>query len=147
MAENPEQVLEQARAELAAWDEAHSLTSIDPGMQSMRFHESQVKRSKNLRSHLSRMRREAREREVLVENVEKAKRALRAAALPQKPVDPADLAGAAAVFVITRGHGEWHRVIRVNKATVTCWAPPGYDQPRIPHDRIFDVRRNEQEKR
>lgn len=145
MSENPERVLEQARAELATWDETHALKSIDPGMQSMRFHETQATRSKNLRSHLSRMRRETLEREALVENVESAKRAVRAAAMPQTPVDPAELAGAVAVFVITRNHGEWQRVIRVNKTTVTCWAPPGYDQPRIPHGRIFGIRKKEQE--
>lgn len=140
-----EELVAAARAELAAWDEAHALKSIDPGMQSMRFHESQTQRSKGLRSHLNRVRREALEREGLVAKLEKAERAARAAELPSSPVDPGDLQGALAVLVITHGHGEWHRVIRVNKTTVTCWAPPGFDQPRFEHRRIYAVRKHASE--
>lgn len=138
-------LVDAARAELAAWDEAHALKSIDPGMQSMRFHETQARRDKNLASHLNRVRREEKERGALVAKLEKAERAARAASLPANPVAPAELVGAVAVFVVTRGHGEWQRVVRINKTTVTCWAPPGHDQPRIAHDRIYGVRRAEQE--
>lgn len=139
----PDAMREQAEEALRAWDFDHQLGTTDPGLQSMRFHESQAKRNKKLTSYLNRLGREARERDRLVENIAKAKRAERAAALPAEPVDPAELAGASAVMVITRGHAEWCRVIRVNKTTVTCWAPPGFDQPRHPHGRIYAVRHGE----
>lgn len=129
-----------AEEALAAWDAAHQVGPTDPGLQSMRFHESQTKRTKNLNAYLNRLGREKRERDRLVEDIARAKRAERAAAIPDEPVDPATLKGASAVMVVTRGHAEWYRVIRVNKTTVTCWAPPGFDQPRYPHSRIFDVR-------
>jgi len=135
--------LEQAEAALATWDEAHKVGPTDPGLQSMRFHESQAKRSKKLKGYLNQLGRESRERDRLVLDVEKAKRAARAAAIPSEPVDPAELVGATAVMVVTRGHAEWCRVVRVNKTTVTCWAPPGFDQPRHPHSRIYAVRHAE----
>lgn len=129
----------EAQAALEAWDAAHQLESIDPGMQSMRFHESPSKRGKNLTAYLNRMGRETRERNRLEGNLQKAKWAEKLAAQPTEPVDPDTLKGATAVRVLTRGMTEWHRVIRVNKTTVTCWAPPGFDQPRYPHDRIVGV--------
>lgn len=144
--EPPKSAVEQAQEALDAWDAAHQLESIDPGMQSMRFHESQAKRDKKLNAYLNRLGRENRERSRLVGAVTKAKRAERAAALPSEPVDPATLKGATAVMVLTRGYAQWHRVIRVNKTTVTCWAAPGFDQPRFPHNRIFDVRHPEEKK-
>lgn len=143
--EAPKSAVEKAQDALDAWDAAHQIGPTDPGLQSMRFHESQRTRDKKLTSYLNRLGREKRERDRLVENVAKAKRAEYAAALPSEPVDPATLKGASAVMVITRGYAEWHRVIRVNKTTVTCWAPPGFDQPRYPHSRIYDVRHPEKE--
>lgn len=139
----PAETREKAEEELAVWDAAHQLGPTDPGLQSMRFHESQATRNMKLTSYLNRLGRESRERDRLVGNLAKAKRAERVAALPTEPVDPAELEGASAVMVITRGHAEWCRVIRVNKTTVTCWAPPGFDQPRHPHSRIYAVRHGE----
>jgi hypothetical protein len=132
--------VEKAEEALRAWDAAHQVGPTDPGLQSMRFHESQAQRNKKLKSYLNQLGRESRERDRLVENVAKAKRAERAALIPAEPVDPSTLKGASAVMVVTRGHAEWCRVIRVNKTTVTCWAPPGFDQPRHPHSRIYAVR-------
>lgn len=129
-----------AEAALVAWDEAHQVQPTDPGLQSMRFHESQATRTKNLRSYLNQLGRESREREWLEEDLRKAKRALFLANQPTTPVDPADLEGATAVQVLTHGAAVWHRVIRVNKTTVTCWAEPGMDQPRYPHNRVVGVR-------
>lgn len=138
--------VKEAQAALDAWDAAHQLESIDPGKQSMRFHEPQSKRTKNLNAYLNRQGREKRERARLEENLRKAKRAEKLAAQPTDPVDPATLKGASAVQVLTRGMAEWHRVIRVNKTTVTCWAPPGFDQPRYSHDRIVGVHYSEETK-
>ncbi|MTE24845.1 hypothetical protein [Microbacterium sp. ZXX196] len=132
--------VQRAEEALAAWDAAHQLTSTDPGMQSRRFHVPQARLNKELTTYLNRVRRENAERALLVGEIEKAKHAARAAEIPSEPVDPAALKGAIAVMVVTRGHAEWHRVIRVNKTTVTCWAPPGFDQPRHPHSRIYAVR-------
>lgn len=40
--------------------------------------------------------------------------------------------------------GNWRRVRRVNKTTVTCEeSEPGMDAPRIPHDRIVETRHQE----
>lgn len=136
----------EAQAALDAWDTAHQLESIDPGMQSMHFHESQTKRTKNLNAYLNHLGRETRERNRLEGNLRKAKRDAKLAAQPTAPVDPTSLKGAAAVQVLTRGMAEWHHVIRVNKTTVTCWAPPGFDQPRYPHDRIVGVHHPEESK-
>ncbi|NHI16848.1 hypothetical protein [Microbacterium excoecariae] len=132
--------VQRAEEALAAWDDAHQLTPIDPGMQSRRFHVPQARLDKELATYLNRVRQENTERALLVGEIEKAKRAARVAEIPSEPVDPAALKGAIAVMVVTRGHAEWHRVIRVNKTTVTCWAPPGFDQPRHPHSRIYAVR-------
>lgn len=134
------EVVAAAEAALVAWDEAHQVQPTDPGLQSMRFHESQAKRTKNLRSYLNQLGRESRERERLEEDLRKAKRALFLANQPTEPVDPATLKGATAVQVLTHGAATWHRVIRVNKTTVTCWAAPGMDQPRYPHNRVVGVR-------
>lgn len=136
--------VQDAEAALAEWDRLHQIGPTDPGMQSMRFHESQSKRDKNLTSYLNRLGREKRERERLVRAVEKARAEERQAAREAlAPVDPAQLKGARLVLV--RGHMglSWHRVVRVNAKTVTCWAPPGMDQPRFPHDRIVDIRRED----
>lgn len=140
----PKSAVTLAEEALEAWDAAHQIGPTDPGLQSMRFHESQAKRTKSLNAYLNRLGREKRERDRLVEDIAKAKRAERVAALPDEPVDPASLKGASAVMVVTRGHAEWHRVIRVNKTTVTCWAPPEFDQPRYPHSRIYGVRHSEE---
>lgn len=35
----------------------------------------------------------------------------------------------------------WAQVVRVNAKTVTCWAAPGMDQPKIPRDRIRETRK------
>lgn len=142
--EAPKSAVALAQEALDAWDAAHQIGSTDPGLQSMRFHESQAKRDKKLTTYLNRLGREKRERDRLVANIAKAKRAERAAAIPAEPVDPATLKGATAVMVVTRGYAEWHRVIRVNKTTVTCWAPPEFDQPRFPHSRIYGVRHPEE---
>jgi hypothetical protein len=139
--------VEQAEEALRAWDAAHQVGPTDPGLQSMRFHESQAQRSKKLKGYLNQLGRESRERERLVENIAEAKRTERAAAIPAAPVDPATLKGAVAVMVVTRGYAEWCRVVRVNRTTVTCWAPPGFDQPRHPHNRIFAVRHADVENR
>lgn len=136
----------EAQDALDAWDAAHQLESIDPGMQSMRFHESQTKRTKGLNAYLNRLGRETRERNRLEGTLRKAKWAAKLAAQPTDPVDPATLKEATAVQVLTRGIAEWHRVIRVNKTTVTCWAPPGFDQPRYPHARIVGVHHSEESK-
>ena len=124
---------------LAEFDEAHQVQPTDPGLQSMRFHQTQATRTKNLNAYLNQLGRESRERERLEENLRKAKRAVFLAAQPATPVDPATLKGATAIQVLSRGVAEWHRVVRVNKTTVTCWAEPGYDQPRYPHNRIVGV--------
>lgn len=136
----------EAQEALDAWDAAHQIGPTDPGLQSMRFHESQTKRTKNLNAYLNQLGREKRERDSLEENLRKAKRAEKLAAQPTTPVDPSTIKGATAVQVLTRGMAEWHRVIRVNKTTVTCWAPPGFDQPRYPHDRIVGVHHPEETK-
>ncbi|MCZ4326719.1 hypothetical protein [Brachybacterium paraconglomeratum] len=133
--------IEEAQAALDAWDAAHQVGPTDPGLQSMRFHESPAKRSKDLTAYLNRLRREATERDRLEKALVEAKRAERLAALPTTPVDPEQLKGATAVLVLQHGSWvEWQRVIRVNRTTVTCWAAPGMDQPRYPHHRIVGVR-------
>lgn len=35
----------------------------------------------------------------------------------------------------------WAQVVRVNAKTVTCWAAPGMDQPKIGKDRIRETRK------
>ena len=134
--------IERAQAELDAWDKAHQVGPTDPGVLSMRFHETQSKRDKGLNTYLNRLGREARERARLVEAVKKAKRDARVAALPKTPVDPAELKGATEVLVLRRGSWtEWHRVKRVNPKTVTCYAPePGFDEPRFLHGVVVGVR-------
>lgn len=136
--------VQAAEAALADWDRMHQVQPTDPGMQSMRFHESQAKRTKSLTAYLNRLGRESRERDRLEENVRRARREEREAARAAlSPVDPARLKGA--VLVLVRRHTglSWHRVVRINSKTVTCWAPPGMDQPRFPHDSIVDVRRED----
>lgn len=139
----PDQIA-AAQAALDAWDAAHQVQPTDPGMQSMRFHETPAKRAKDLRAYLNGLKRETEQRERLVEALRRAKRDARDAELAAlTPVDPTTLKGAYMVQV-RRPHGtEWHRVIRVNPKTVTCWAPPGMDQPRWPHDQIVATRHEE----
>lgn len=129
-----------AEAALEAWDSAHQVQPTDPGLLSMRFHESQGTRDKNMDAYLNRLGREKLTRARLEKNLDRAKRAAFLANQPNTPVDPAELEGATAVQVLTHGAAVWHRVIRVNKTTVTCWAEPGMDQPRYPHNRIVGVR-------
>lgn len=130
----------KAEAALAAWDQAHQIGPTDPGLQSMRFHTTQATLNKNLNAYLNQLGKEAKARAKLEEDLRKAKRALHLASQPTTPVDPATLKGATAVQVLERGTAVWHRVVRVNKTTVTCWAEPGFDQPRYPHNRIVGVR-------
>lgn len=134
--------VEIAQAALDEWDARHRLGSVDPGMLSMRFHEPQARRDKDLNAYLNRLGRDARERERLAEAVERAKRDERVAALPKTPVDPADLKGATQVLVLRRGAWvEWHRVKRVNAKTVTCHAlETGFDDPKFPHGVVVGVR-------
>ena len=131
--------VEKAEKALADWDAAHQLESIDPGMQSMRFHQTERQRTKELGTFLNRMRRESEERARLVEAVAKAKREARRAAVPTEPVDPALLKGATHILVNEGYWASWMKVKRVNAKTVTCCADPGMDEPRIPHDRIVGV--------
>lgn len=133
--------VQAAEAALTEWDQSHQISPTDPGMQSMRFHQSQSRRDAELRVYLNRLGREKRERDRLVRNVEKARAAERQQARAAlAPVDPARLKGAHLVLV-RRPHGlEWHRVIRINPKTVTCAAAPGMDQPRFPHHDIVDAR-------
>gem|GEM_PF-4571276 len=44
--------------------------------------------------------------------------------------------------ILVREHNRvaWYRLKRVNRTTVTCHTDPGYDEPRIPHNRIVGVR-------
>ncbi|MGP9682037.1 hypothetical protein [Brachybacterium sp. AOP3-A1-3] len=136
--------IKAAEAALKAWDLAHQVQPTDPGLQSMRFHESQAKRNKSLRSYLNRLSRESRERDRLEEAVLKARREEREAARAAlSPVDPARLKGASLVMVRRHTGLSWHRVVRVNAKTVTCWAAPGMDQPRFLHDQIVDVRKED----
>ena len=140
MSDRQQEAVAAAEAALVVWDEVHKVQPTDPGMQSMRFHESQATRDKSLDSYLSRLGREKRERARLEKDLDRAKRAAFLANQPTTPVDPADLEGATAVQVLTHGAAVWHRLIRVNKTTVTCWAAPGMDQPRYPHNRVVGVR-------
>lgn len=132
---------------LMAWDQAHQVGPTDPGMQSMRFHTTQAKLDKNLSAYLNRLGRESKARARLEEDLRKAKRALHLASQPTTPVDPATLKGATAVQVLERGTAVWHRVVRVNRTTVTCWAAPGFDQPRYPYSRIVGVHHRETRER
>lgn len=135
--------VEAAEKALADWEQAHQLESIDPGMQSMRFHQTQAQRDKELTSFLNRMRRESEEHARLTEAVTKAKREARIAALPTQPVDPSELKGATHILVNQGWRCIWERVKRVNAKTVTCHTTPGMDEPRIPHNRIVGVRKDE----
>ena len=136
--------VQRAEEALREWDRMHTIGPTDPGMQSMRFHETQATRDKNLTTYLSRLGREKRERERLVRDVEKARATERQAARDAlTPVDPARLKGARLVLVRRHTGLSWHQVVRVNKTTVTCAAAPGMDQPRFPHDSIVDYRREE----
>lgn len=129
--------VDEARAALDAWDNAHQLGSIDPGMQSMRFHRTAQQHAKSVKAHLSNIRRENAERDRLVTAVAKAKRVERLANIPTEPVPLGELAGAAWVLERTQLGTRWHRVKRVNAKTVTCHAiAPGFDEPRVPHGRI-----------
>lgn len=133
--------VEAAEKALADWEAAHQLESIDPGMQSMRFHQTQARRDKDLTSFLSRMRRESAEHERLTEALAKARRDERRAAVPTEPVDPTDLTGATHILVNERWRAVWMRVKRINAKTVTCHAAPGMDEPRITHNRIVGTRK------
>lgn len=136
--------VQRAEAALAEWDRMHAIGPTDPGMQSMRFHETQAKRDADLTAYLNRLGREKREREQLVRAVEKARAEDRRAARDAlEVVDPARLKGARLVLVRRHNGLSWHQVVRVNKTTVTCAAAPGMDQPRFPHDSIVDVRRED----
>lgn len=129
--------VEQAQAALDAWDQAHQLQPTDPGVQSMRFHESQAKRDKDLTAYLNRCRRESQEREKLQAVLDRARNQERIAALPKDPIDPATIKPGDHIAELVRGsYLSWHIVKRVNAKTVTCLAAPGMDEPRIPYDRI-----------
>lgn len=130
---------------LTEWDQAHQVEPTDPGLQSMRFHTTQATLNKNLNTYLNQLGRETKTRERLEKNLDAAKRALHRAMQPTTPVDPATLKGATAVQVLVHGTAVWYRVVRVNKTTVTCWAEPGFDKPRYPHNRIVGVRHHKQE--
>lgn len=132
--------VDAAEGALTEWDQAHQVEPTDTGLQSMRFHTTQAKLNKNLNAYLNQLNRETKARARLEEDLRKAKRALHLASQPTTPVDPATLKGATAVQVLERGTAVWHRVVRVNRTTVTCWAEPGFDQPRYPHSRIVGVR-------
>lgn len=134
--------VQAAEAALKEWDRMHAIQPTDPGMQSMRFHETQARRDADLTVYLNRLGREKRARERLVRDVEKARaEERRAARSALEPVDPARLKGARLVLVRRHTGLSWHQVIRVNRTTVTCAAAPGMDQPRFPHDSIVDVRK------
>ena len=136
--------IRRAEEALKEWDRMHTIAPTDPGMQSMRFHETQARRDAELTVYLNRLGREKRERERLVREVEKARAAERQAARDAlTPVDPARLKGARLVLVRRHTGLSWHQVVRVNAKTVTCAAAPGMDQPRFPHDSIVDVRRED----
>lgn len=134
-----------AETALTEWDQAHQVEPTDPGLQSMRFHTTQATLNKNLNTYLNQLGRETKTRERLEKNLDAAKRALHRAMQPTTPVDPATLKGATAVHVLVHGTAVWYRVVRVNKTTVTCWAEPGFDKPRYPHNRIVGVRHHKQE--
>ena len=136
--------VQRAEEALKEWDRMHTIAPTDPGMQSMRFHETQARRDAELTTYLNRLGREKREREQLVRAVEKARAEERRAARDAlEVVDPARLKGARLVLVRRYNGLSWHQVVRVNKTTVTCAAAPGMDQPRFPHDSIVDVRRED----
>lgn len=136
-----QQAVDRAQAALDAWDEAHHISPTDPGLQSMRFHETQAQSTKRISGYLNQLRRESQERDRLVKALEDAKRAHRRSQLPTEPVDPATLAGATHILVRERSRVVWYRVKRVNKTTVTCHVEPGYDEPRIPHSKIVGIRK------
>lgn len=137
--------VEAAQAALDAWHAAHQLESIDPGMQSMRFHQTERQRGKSMTAFLNRMRREAQEVEHLEARLAKAKREERIAALPKDPIDPATIHPGDRIAELVRGSWlMWHTAKRVNAKTVTCHASePGMDEPRIPHQRIVAIRPQE----
>ena len=135
--------VERAEKVLADWQAAHQLQPTDPGMQSMRFHETQARRDKDLNTYLNRIRRESEEHARLTGAVTKARREARIAALPTEPVDPATLKGATHILVNERWRAVWMRVKRINAKTVTCHAAPHMDEPRIPHNRIVGTRKEQ----
>ncbi len=142
MPETERSRLAEAQAALDAWDAAHQIAPVDPGMQSMRFHRSERQHAKSVKAHLSTIRRETAERDRLVSAVSKARAAERLGSLPNDPVPVSELAGASWVLERTQHGARWHRVKRVNAKTVTCHAPePGFDEPRVPHERIVATRR------
>lgn len=129
--------VERAQRALDEWDEQHQLGPTDPGLLSQRFHESQAKRDKDLTAYLNRMRRESQEREKLQATLDRARNAARVAALPKEPIDPTTIKPGDHIAELVRGsYLSWHIAKRVNAKTVTCKAAPGYDEPRIPYDRI-----------
>lgn len=135
-----QQAVDRAQAALDAWDEAHQIGPTDPGLQSMRFHETQAQSTKRVSGYLNQLRREDQERTRLVKALEDAKRAHRISELPTEPVDPTTLNTATHILVRERYRAVWYRVKRVNKTTVTCHTEPGYDEPRIPHNKIVGTR-------
>lgn len=134
--------LAEAQAALDAWDEAHKPTPIDPGMQSMRFHQSKSARDKSINAFVNQARRESKERARLKADLTRAKQQQHRASIPQTPVDPASVKGATHVLINTRGsRAHWEKVKRVNKKTVTCHTPyPGFDDPKYSYDRIVGVK-------
>lgn len=136
--------VQAAEAALKEWDRLHTIQPTDPGVLSMRFHQTQARRDAELSVYLNRLGREKRERERLVKALEKARQEERKAARDAlEPVDPARLKGARLVLVRRWNGLSWHQVVRVNAKTVTCAAPPGMDQPRFPHHDIVDCRRED----
>lgn len=130
--------VERAQSALDAWDTAHQIQPTDPGVQSMRFHESQAKRDKDLTAYLNRMRRESEERERLVDALDRARRDERIAAIPD-PLTPEQIQAIRPgdkVQIRRHNHTRWEAVARVNTKTVTLASIPPYDAERVTHDRI-----------
>lgn len=145
-ANRPATAIEKARQALQDWDRAHAVGSTDPGMQSMRFHETQRQRDKKLSSYLNQMGRESKERQRLVNDIARARREERDAKTPKTPVDPSIIKGSDRVLVLNYGRAEWKRVKRVNKTTVTVdGGGGGMDDPRYPHSKIVGVRKDGEE--
>lgn len=136
--------LEKAKAALWAYD-TRPTEGVDPGMQSMRFHETQRQRDKKLSSWLNTLKRETAERNRLVAAVSAARRAEADAATPKTPVNPETIKGAEAVLILNRGRAEWHRVKRVNRTTVTVdGGGGGMDDPKYAHGKVVGVRKGGQ---
>lgn len=130
----------RAEKALEAFDEKHKPEQIDPGMQSMRFHETETQSRKRITGYINQQRRLSQEREALVNGLETARRNHRIAQLPTEPIDPALLKTATHVLVREHYRVVWYEVRRINPKTVTCKVEPGFDEPRVPYHLIVGVR-------